>query len=209
MEQIGIGVYTRQLVQGLERSSLVESRQLKQNIGVVGIFVKQNIKLIDSFARATERLKRHRFVITSAAIFGVGVKLFVEGLCRFFKAIETEIGHPQIEVDFGVLGGSFKHLLKCVDGFLKPELGLINDRQPFEDLRLLGIARRRFLIDALRSRIVLPLLEFPGLLEIAVQALRNRHDPTIPGNDKHAERNILELEPNCRSMRAGPEHSKK
>src|SRR5438067_6074289 len=86
MEQIGIGVYTRQLVQGLERSSLVESRQLKQNIGVVGIFVKQNIKLIDSFARATERLKRHRFVITSAAIFGVGVKLFVEGLCRFFKA---------------------------------------------------------------------------------------------------------------------------
>src|ERR1700674_3776215 len=90
---------------------------------------------------------------------------------------------------------------------MKPELGLVNDRQPFEDLRLPRIVRRRFLVDPLRSRIILPFLQFPGLLEIVVQALRNGQDSAVPGNDKQAERKISER--GCISMRSEPEHGKK
>src|SRR6516162_1736692 len=108
----------------------------------------------------------------SAPITGIGCQLLIKGIDRFSKLVEAEIRQTQIEINFRILRRALKNCLKGLDGLLELQLGLIDNAEPLEDFRLVGIIMCRLLVDRLRCRKILLFLELSGPLEVVVQTSR-------------------------------------
>lgn len=89
----------------------------------------------------------------------VNLQLFVKRCNGLIVLIEPEVGKPQIKIDLRVLGVGLQDLLEGIDGLGELQLGLINDAETLEDLKVVGIALGGFQIDLLGPRVILDFLD--------------------------------------------------
>ena len=148
----------------------MDSGQLIQNLCIGWDILQQDLELSDCVSNTIERLKGKPGIIVGTAILRIGRQFLLEHLDRFLEKVLSKVRITEEEIGFRILWRLLQDLLKRSNGFLKLELGLVNDTEPLKNFRLIGKRRDGSYIGFLCPLEVLLVFKVPGLFEVVIQA---------------------------------------